>query len=95
MSADSETPRAHASGHRSQVRDKKILKFFNTGKGVEESEREKIFERFYRSDCSRARTSAGGYGLGLSIAKSIADAHRIKIQVESEYGSWICFVLTL
>lgn len=94
MSADSETPRAHASGHRSQVRDKKILKFFNTGKGVEESEREKIFERFYRSDSSRARTSAGGYGLGLSIAKSIADAHRIKIQVESEYGSWICFVLT-
>ena len=78
-----------------QVRDKKILKFFNTGKGVEESEREKIFERFYRSDSSRARTSAGGYGLGLSIAKTIADAHRIKIQVESEYGSWICFVLTL
>ena len=34
-------------------------------------------------------------GLGLSIAKTIADAHRIKIQVESEYGSWICFVLTL
>ena len=94
MSADSETPRAHASEHRSQVRDKKILKFFNTGKGVEESEREKIFERFYRSDSSRARTSAGGYGLGLSIAKSIADAHRIKIQVESEYDSWICFVLT-
>ena len=78
-----------------QVRDKKTLKFFNTGKGVEESEREKIFERFYRSDSSRARTSAGGYGLGLSIAKTIADAHRIKIQVESEYGSWICFVLTL
>ncbi|WP_298481968.1 ATP-binding protein [uncultured Ruminococcus sp.] len=76
-----------------QVRDKKILKIFNTGKGVTEAEKEKIFERFYRSDSSRARQT-GGYGLGLSIAKSIADTHRIKIQVESEYEHWICFILT-
>lgn len=77
-----------------QVRDKKVLKIFNTGKGVIESEKEKIFERFYRSDSSRARQT-GGYGLGLSIAKSIADTHKIKIQVESEYEHWICFILTL
>lgn len=76
-----------------QVRDKKILKIFNTGKGITEAEKEKIFERFYRSDSSRARQT-GGYGLGLSIAKSIADTHRIKIQVESEYEHWICFILT-
>ncbi|MGN1403529.1 MAG: sensor histidine kinase [Ruminococcus sp.] len=76
-----------------QVRDKKTLKIFNTGKGVTEAEKEKIFERFYRSDSSRARQT-GGYGLGLSIAKSIADTHRIKIQVESEYEHWICFILT-
>ncbi|WP_295214039.1 HAMP domain-containing sensor histidine kinase [Ruminococcus sp.] len=76
-----------------QIRDKKTLKIFNTGKGVTEIEKEKIFERFYRSDSSRARRT-GGYGLGLSIAKSIADTHRIKIQVESEYEHWICFILT-
>ena len=48
--------------------------------------------RFVRGDQNR---TTEGSGLGLSIAKTIADAHRIKIQVESEYGSWICFVLTL
>ena len=66
---------------------------YNTGKGIPESEKEKIFQRFYRSDASRSRAT-GGYGLGLSIAQSIADAHKIRIQVESEYEHWICFVLT-
>ncbi len=78
----------------SQTRDKKTLKFYNTGKGVKPEEREKIFQRFYRSDSSRTRMT-GGYGLGLSIAQSIADTHKIKIQVESEYEKWICFTLTL
>lgn len=76
-----------------QVQNKKTLKIYNTGKGIPEAEKEKIFQRFYRSDASRARAT-GGYGLGLSIAKSIADAHKIRIQVESEYEHWICFVLT-
>lgn len=76
-----------------QVQNKKTLKVYNTGKGIPESEKEKIFQRFYRSDASRARAT-GGYGLGLSIAQSIANAHKIRIQVESEYEHWICFILT-
>lgn len=76
-----------------QVQNKKTLKVYNTGKGIPESEKEKIFQRFYRSDASRARAT-GGYGLGLSIAQSIADAHKIRIQVESKYEHWICFILT-
>lgn len=76
-----------------QVQNKKTLKVYNTGKGIPESEKEKIFQRFYRSDASRARAT-GGYGLGLSIAQSIADAHKIRIQVKSEYEHWICFILT-
>ena len=76
-----------------QAQNKKVLKVYNTGKGIPESEKEKIFQRFYRSDASRSRAT-GGYGLGLSIAQSIADAHKIRIQVESEYEHWICFVLT-
>ena len=76
-----------------QVQNKKTLKVYNTGKGIPESENEKIFQRFYRSDASRARAT-GGYGLGLSIAQSIANAHKIRIQVESEYEHWICFILT-
>lgn len=72
---------------------KKILSIYNTGIGIEKGEEEKIFERFYRSDSSRS--VQGGYGLGLAIAKSIADQHDIKIQVQTEPGQWISFNLTL
>lgn len=69
-----------------------VLEVYNTGKGVREDEKEKIFERFYRSDSSRARAT-GGYGLGLSIAKSVADAHKMKIEVNSEPEHWITFTV--
>jgi signal transduction histidine kinase len=42
----------------------------------------KVFERFYRVDKSRARAS-GGYGLGLSIAKEIIEAHNGSINIKS------------
>lgn len=74
--------------------DKKILTIFNTGKGIRESEKDKIFERFYRSDESRNR-STGGYGLGLAIAKSIIDKHRFRISVETKEGESICFVIVM
>ncbi|RVU55720.1 sensor histidine kinase [Anaerosphaera multitolerans] len=67
---------------------------YNTGTGIPESEREKVFERFYRSDSSRSRDT-GGYGLGLSIAKSIVEIHRGKIYITGEYGSWIQFNVIL
>lgn len=73
---------------------KKVLKIYNTGQGIEKGEEEKIFERFYRSDSSRSRQT-GGYGLGLAIAKSIADQHQIRIQVVTEPGQWISFNLFL
>lgn len=69
-----------------------MLEIYNTGKGVREDETEKIFERFYRSDSSRARAT-GGYGLGLSIAKSVAEAHKIRIEVNSVPDHWITFTL--
>ncbi|MDR1299373.1 MAG: cell wall metabolism sensor histidine kinase WalK, partial [Oscillospiraceae bacterium] len=56
--------------------------------------RHKIFERFYRSDESRSRET-GGYGVGLSIAASIADAHSAKITVSGEHGHWIRFDVAL
>jgi len=48
-----------------------------------------IFDRFFRSDYSRSKTKATGYGLGLSIAKKITDLHRGTISVDSkpDYGS--------
>lgn len=74
--------------------DKKIFTVFNTGKGIRESEKDKIFERFYRSDESRNR-STGGYGLGLAIAKSIIDKHKFKISVDTREGESISFVVTM
>lgn len=74
--------------------DKKILTVYNTGKGIRESEKDKIFERFYRSDESRNR-STGGYGLGLSIAKSIIDRHKFKISVETHERESVSFIITM
>lgn len=63
---------------------------YNTGSGVKDSEKDKLFERFYRSDESRNR-STGGYGLGLAIAKSIIDKHKFKVIVDNDEGRSICF----
>lgn len=73
---------------------KKIIQVFNTGAGFKESEKELIFERFYRSDQSRNRET-GGYGLGLSIAKSIVDLHGGTISCDGEEGKWISFTAEL
>lgn len=52
-----------------------------------------IFERLYRTDESRARAT-GGSGIGLTITKSIVDAHGGKISVESEEGVGSTFTIT-
>lgn len=74
--------------------DKRYLSIYNTGTGVKDSEKDKIFERFYRSDESRNRAT-GGYGLGLAIAKSIIDRHKFKVSVENNEGKSICFIITM
>ncbi|MBO5935376.1 MAG: HAMP domain-containing histidine kinase [Clostridia bacterium] len=74
--------------------NKKIFQVYNTGNGIRNSEKDKIFERFYRSDESRSK-STGGYGLGLSIAKSIVDAHGGTISVDSDDSRWISFTVVL
>ncbi len=74
--------------------NKKTLQVYNTGNSIKQSEMDKIFNRFYRSDESRNKTT-GGYGLGLSIAKSIVDAHNGVISVNGEEGKWISFTVVL
>lgn len=71
-------------------RKKTTLSVYNTGQGVSEDEKLKIFDRFYRVDKARSRSS-GSYGLGLAIARTIADENGGKILVESEYGKWVRF----
>lgn len=67
--------------NKSQDRVKLII--YNSGVKISTEQLEHIFERFYRADESRARDN-GGYGLGLSIAKSIADTHKAKITAQSD-----------
>ena len=55
---------------------------------------EHLFDRFYRTDQSR-NPETGGYGLGLSIAKSIAAAHHGKIRAESPDGVTLTILVTL
>jgi two-component system OmpR family sensor kinase len=54
----------------------------------------KVFERFYRGDPSRARSS-GGSGLGLSIAKSIVETHGGRIAVHTAPGEGCRFTIAV
>lgn len=72
-----------------------LIEVADRGTGIERSELAKIFDRFYRSDSSRAKSDGGGYGLGLAIAKKIAEAHGGHIEVLSTLGSGSTFILHL
>lgn len=62
-----------------------IVEISDTGIGIAEADLPKLFERFYRVDSDRNRSS-GGTGLGLSIAKWIADEHQAEIKITSVLG---------
>jgi heavy metal sensor kinase len=64
----------------------------DTGIGIPKDELPHIFERFYRINKTRNRS---GFGLGLSIAKSIIEAHRGKIEVHSELDKGTTFKISL
>ena len=67
----------------------------NRGEVIDPEDLPHLFERFYRTDRARARTSAGGFGLGLAIAKSIAEAHGGKISVTSDAADGTTFTVAL
>ena len=71
-----------------------IVSVTNTGSWVAKEDLERIFDRFYRTERSRNRDN-GGSGLGLSIARSLLEAHGGKIWAESEEGKSTTFRFTL
>jgi signal transduction histidine kinase len=66
----------------------------DTGEGISAADQPHIFERFYRGEKSRSR-STGGAGLGLAIAKGIVEAHRGQIGVENPPAGGVRFFFTL
>ena len=70
------------------------LKVSDTGIGLSKKEQERIFSRFHRATEARSRDEKG-VGLGLSLARSIAEAHGGRIQVESTPGQGSTFTVLL
>ncbi len=62
-----------------------VLVVRDTGIGIPKEHQERIFERFYRVDKSRSK-STGGTGLGLAIVKHIVNKHNAKLELKSEAG---------
>jgi two-component system phosphate regulon sensor histidine kinase PhoR len=71
-----------------------VLKVKDTGIGIPEESRERIFERFYRVDKSRSK-AVGGTGLGLSIVKHAVLVHGGRIKVNSEVGKGTEFLVSI
>ena len=70
------------------------IKVSDTGIGISEQDLPYIFERFYRTDKSRTRSS-GGLGIGLAITRAIVEAHGGKVMAESREGEGSTFTITL
>ncbi len=65
----------------------------DTGTGISPDARPHVFERFYRADPARSRQSHGGAGLGLALAKWIAERHAATIDVSSRPGEGSTFTV--
>jgi signal transduction histidine kinase len=92
-----ENARRYSSGPVSVRVDRRegwaVVRVCDRGPGVPESERERIFEPFYRLRGASERE--GGVGLGLALVRSIAQRHHGTAYCEANPGGGACFVITL
>lgn len=74
-----------------QVADAPVLRITDTGPGIPESERGKVFRRFYRLEASR---TTPGSGLGLALVKAVADVHGASVELSDNHPGLrvtVCF----
>jgi two-component system sensor histidine kinase SenX3 len=76
------------------VGDRVFIEVQDYGIGIPKADLERVFERFYRVDQARSRTT-GGTGLGLAIVRHVATNHAGEVQVESRLGEGSTFTLVL
>ncbi len=81
---------ARGSGDERRV----VIEVVDAGIGIPASDRERIFERFYRVDPARSRNT-GGTGLGLSIVRHIVANHGGTLELESAEGQGSTFRIVL
>ena len=82
----------HVSLH--MIDDRVAVQVEDNGRGIPAKDIDHLFERFYRVDNSGSR-EVGGSGIGLAIAKEIADMHDGVISVSSVFGNGATFTLSL
>jgi two-component system OmpR family sensor kinase len=78
----------------STTSDDAAVEVIDEGPGIPVEERSRIFERFFRTDASRTRTS-GGSGLGLSIVQALVAAHGGRVVADETAGGGATFRVTL
>jgi two-component system sensor histidine kinase ResE len=71
------------------------VEVIDSGEGIPDEHLPRIFERFYKVDGARKKTSIPGTGLGLAIAQQIVQAHEGTIHVRSQPGDGTAFEVTL
>jgi signal transduction histidine kinase len=79
--------------HRDRPTDLAVVRVTDTGPGIDALDRERVFERFVRLDA--ARSSPQGSGLGLPIARWIAEQHGGTLTLEPVHPHGCSFVLSL
>lgn len=71
-----------------------LFQIKNTCEKIPEAEAERMFDRFYRGDAARTQKN-GGYGIGLSAARAIVEAHKGSIKAGYENGNMVVFTVKI